>query len=103
MIKKIRSLALLIAVTAPSITMAAAEVDSDVAELYKEVGKWYNGLLLPIGAVLAGIMIIYGGILYSVSGGEPGKIQKGKDYIIGAISGLALLLGVWLIVRSIVS
>jgi len=82
---------------------AGAEVDDDVAQLYGYVKNWYDNLLLPIGSVLAGLVIIYGGILYSVSGGEPSKIQKGKDYIIGAISGEVLLLCVYLIIRQVIA
>ena len=90
--------------TIPILVRAASPaVDADVAGLFDLVKGWYNGLLLPIGSVLSGIVIIYGGILYSVSGGEPAKIQKGKEYIIGAISGEVLLLCVYLIIRQVVA
>lgn len=82
---------------------AGAPVDTDVEQLYNYVRNWYENLLLPIGSVLAGLVIIYGGILYSVSGGEPSKIQKGKEYIIGAISGEVLLLCVYLIIRQVIA
>ena len=83
-------------------TPTPVAIDADVAGLFDLVRSWYNGLLLPIGSVLSGLVIIYGGILYSVSGGEPAKIQKGKEYIIGAISGEVLLLCVYLIIIQVV-
>lgn len=94
----------LVAVSAPLLARAAdVPVDKDVAELYKFVGNWYDKLLLPLGSVLAGLVIIYGGILYSTSGGEPSKVQKGKEYIVGAITGEILLLCAYLIIRKVIA
>lgn len=75
--------------------------DEDVAQIYQYLGGWYNKFLLPIGTTLAGFVIMFGGIIYSTSGGDPSKAGKGKDLIYGAISGLALLILAAFIVRMI--
>jgi len=73
----------------------------DVDALYDFLKQWYYGLLLPIGAILAGIVILIGGIMYSASAGDAAKVQKAKEIIFGAITGLALLICAALIVRTI--
>ncbi len=74
---------------------------SDIDQLYNFLSKWYNGLLLPIGLVLAGIVILIGGIVYATSAGDAAKVQKGKELIFGAITGLVLLICASLIIQTI--
>ena len=81
--------------------IASAAGDPEVSQLYDYLGSFYNKLLLPIGTVLAGFVIMFGGISYAMSAGEPGKVQKAKEYIFGAISGEVLLIGASLIVKTI--
>jgi len=76
-------------------------VDPDVTQLVTFVSWWYWRLILPAGTILAGIMIAYGGILYSTSSGEPTKVGRGKEFIFGAITGLVLLLTAALIIKAI--
>lgn len=73
----------------------------DVSELTNFVGEWYRDLFLPLGVVLAGIVILIGGIMYASSGGDASRIQKAKELIYGAISGLVLLILAILIITSI--
>lgn len=80
-----------------------AQVDTDVQQLYSFIGSFYSRLLLPFGTVLAGIVILIGGIMYSASGGEPTKVKNAKDLIFGAIIGLVLLITAALIVKTIIS
>ncbi len=96
--KKIAATVLLTLLPAVAI---AQEVDKDVYELYDYVGKIYQGLLLPIGSILAGFVIMWGGITYSMSAGDASKVSRAKELIIGAISGEVLLLCAWAIVRII--
>jgi len=53
--------------------------DSDVTEIYTYLNSWYWKFLLPIGTTLAGFVIMYGGITYALSGGDPSKAGKGKE------------------------
>jgi len=80
-----------------------ALADDDTDKIYDFLATYYNNLLLPIGTVLAGFVIMFGGIAYAASGGDPSKVQKAKEYIFGAISGLILLVGAALIVKTIVA
>lgn len=84
-----------------STALAATAPSADEAQLLEFVRDWYIGLLLPAGSVLAGLVILYGGIIYAQSGGDPNKVGQAKEYIFGAISGLALLITSVLIIRTI--
>jgi len=48
-------------------------------------------LALYLGATLAFIMIIYAAFEYIGSGGDSTKINKAKEYLVGALIGLAML------------
>lgn len=54
-----------------------------------------------IAGVLAVGMIVVGAIMISISGGSPDKQKEGRDYITSAIWGVVLLLGSYLILRTI--
>lgn len=77
-------------------------MDPDTQQLIIYFSGWYYNLILPAGTILAGAMIAFGGITYAQSGGDPEKVKRGKEYIFGAISGLALLICAALIVRTLV-
>lgn len=81
--------------------IAFAQGNDDVNALYGLVGRWYYSLILPLGSVLAGIVILVAGIMYAASGGDSTKTGKAKELIIGAITGLILLVGAATIIRSI--
>lgn len=76
-------------------------MNNDVDQITEFVTSWYYSLLLPIGVTLAGIVILIGGIVYATSAGDAGKIQKAKELIFGAITGLVLLICASLIVTTI--
>jgi len=86
----------------PSIALAAADTSKDIEAIAKLVREWYIGFLLPIGTVLAGIVIIIGGIIYTTSGGDTSKTGRAKELIIGALTGLVLLVAASLIIRTII-
>lgn len=48
-----------------------------------------NGIILVLGTV-AVIFIIYGGVTYMTSLGDPGKIKKARDAILYAVIGLVI-------------
>ncbi len=56
---------------------------------------------LGIVSVVALMVMIYGGILYTASAGNTSKQQEAKNWITGAVLGLALLLGAYLILWTI--
>src|SRR5208337_1669799 len=54
-----------------------------------------------IGGVLAFGAIVFGGILYAASAGNPGKQSEGREWIKSALFGLLLLAGAYLILFTI--
>ena len=64
------------------------------------VGGFYNFALM-IGGVLAFGAIVYGGILYAASAGNPSKQSEGKELVKGALFGLLLLAGAYLILYTV--
>jgi hypothetical protein len=67
-------------------------------------GSWVNGfysLALMLGGVLAFGAVVYGGVLYASSAGNPSRQGEGKEWIWAALTGLALLAGAWLVLNAI--
>jgi hypothetical protein len=64
-----------------------------IASLYK--------FFVGIAGILAVFMIALGGVLWLFSGGSSEKISKAKETIVGAITGLLLALGSYLILYTI--
>ncbi len=52
-----------------------------------------NSILLPIGGVVAVLMIMYAGFLYVTAGGDEGQIKKAHNALLWAVIGAAILLG----------
>ncbi len=96
--KHIKYLAALVLL--PSIGFAQ---NNDVDAIWVLVANWYSSFLLPLGSILAGIVIVIAGIMYAASGGDSTKTGRAKELIIGAITGLILLIGASLIIRTIIS
>ena len=60
-----------------------------------------NDILIPIGGVVAVIMIMWAGFLYVTARGDPGQIKKAHDALLWAVIGAAILLGAWVISQAI--
>ncbi|MEK7608123.1 MAG: hypothetical protein AAB495_00905 [Patescibacteria group bacterium] len=61
---------------------------------------FYN-FALALGGLLAFIMILYAGIRYAASRGNPSSQSDAKDAITQALLGLLLLMGAYIILRTI--
>ena len=81
---------------------AAAPTDTTFEPLYNILAGYYGSLFVPLAILLAAVMIIYAGILYTTSEGQPEKVNVAKEYIFGAIIGLLIVLGAGWIVSQIV-
>jgi hypothetical protein len=64
------------------------------------VSGFYDFALM-IGGVLAFGAIVYGGVLYAISMGNPSRQSEGKEWIQSALIGLLLLAGATLILKTI--
>jgi hypothetical protein len=60
-----------------------------------------NDILMPIGGVIAVMMIMYAGFLYVTARGDSGQITKAHDALKYAVIGAAILLGAWVISQAI--
>lgn len=59
--------------------------------------------LTMAGGLIAVGFVIYGGYLYIMASGDPGKVAKGKKTLVSAIVGLAITLSANVIMNLIVS
>ena len=79
-------------------TPAYAQFEAVTDQFY----GYYVSLVIPIGVILAVIVIVYAGIVYASSQGQPDKLGLAKELIVGALIGLFILLTAGWIVTQIV-
>lgn len=60
-----------------------------------------NSILLPIGGVVAVLMIMYAGFLYVTARGNTSQIEKAHQALLYAVIGAAVLLGALVISEAI--
>jgi len=68
------------------------------------IGKYIQAIYnygLAIGAILAAVILMGGGILWLVSGGDAGQVTKAKDLITGSLIGLVILSCSWIILNTV--
>ncbi len=80
-----------------------AQAQDAGSALLEEINKLYRQVILPVAAFLTVAMLVYSGILYAASEGQPEKIARAKEYTIGAIAGFLLILTAGLIVKAVTS
>jgi len=56
---------------------------------------------VALAAILAVVVIVIAGFMYITSGGDPGKNEKAKGFLLNAIIGLLIAVGYWLILQAI--
>ena len=69
-----------------------------------KIVEWIDNIanfLLYVGAVLAVIFIIWGGITYMFAGGNSEKAEKAKTRIWNGIIGALIVLGVGVIINTL--
>lgn len=59
------------------------------------------GFLIGAGGVIATIIVVYAGILFLFSGGNPGKVSEARQTIFYAVIGYAIIVLAWGIVMAI--
>jgi hypothetical protein len=68
------------------------------------IGKYIQALYnygLGIAGILAAIMMMVGGVLWTTAGGNQQRVTEAKSYIVASITGVALLLGAYTILYEI--
>ena len=66
------------------------------------IGRAINVALGVVGSV-ALVMFFYGGYLWLISGGSADKIKKGKETLVWATIGLAVIFGSGVLVKTVIS
>jgi len=68
------------------------------------IGEYINGIYkygINIAGILAALVLMGGGLLWLISGGDASKITQAKDMIIGSITGLIILMSSYIILTQI--
>lgn len=60
-------------------------------------------VLFQLGIVAAVVMFIWGGFKIMTAGGDPGKVTEGRNILRGAAVGVAIMLGAWLIIDTLLT
>lgn len=60
-----------------------------------------NEILMPIGAAVAGLMVMYAGFIYVTARGSETQIKRAHEALLYAVIGAAILLGAWVISNAI--
>ncbi|MFC1663517.1 pilin [Patescibacteria group bacterium] len=80
-------------------------VDQDVSCQFCHFFVMIDGIidfiLLKIVPPVATLLLIIGGIMFLFSGGDPGKLERGKKILTSTVIGLVIILGSFLVVGSI--
>jgi len=71
---------------------------SDLGDLILQI---YDFLTVKVAAPLAGLMVVIGGIMLIVSGGNPGLAERGKKILIWSAIAMVIILASYIIVDFI--
>ncbi|MEK9158614.1 MAG: hypothetical protein AAB673_01310 [Patescibacteria group bacterium] len=73
----------------------------DKTFILQKTGTIIKGFLGVTGSI-ALVMFVYGGMMWLISGGNPDKIKKGKDVLVWAVIGLAIIFSSYFLVDLVV-
>ncbi|QQG52239.1 MAG: hypothetical protein HY931_02745 [Candidatus Falkowbacteria bacterium] len=63
--------------------------------------NWIYNYAIKIAGILAAVMLMAGGLLWLVSGGDAGKVGQAKEIIIGSVTGLIILMSSYVILVQV--
>ena len=70
----------------------------DFLKLINNITNWLIGAASALGVVF----IVWGGFVIMMAGGSPEKATQGRQSITIAVVGIAIVLGAWLIVGTVI-
>ena len=92
----------------PTVKLTAVDCVADDTGKYNcaipWIGEYINGVYqygINIVGILAAIMLMAGGLLWLISGGDSSKITQAKDIIIGSITGMIILMASYIILTQV--
>lgn len=91
--KKLAPFLLIILISLPVVVLAADEGLKNPLQGVEKVDELIVRVIKGFLAVLSLfslVMVIYGGFLYTTSGGNPEQLKKAKDTIVWALLGIAI-------------
>ena len=91
-----------VAGTARAGIVPCSGLDCTVCDLFVLVKNLIDFILKDLVFPLAVIVLLYGGIMWVVAGGDEGKISKGKNAIKMAVYGIIVAFAAWLLIDTIV-
>jgi hypothetical protein len=83
--------------TALEISLGGLNEVTDPAQYISKLYEW----TISVTGILAGIMIMIGGLLYLTAGGSPERVSNAKSYISNALIGLILSLTSYFLLQTI--
>ena len=95
------SLPVVLSTIQSQINSAGADTGAET-DVTNTVGTALN-VVFGIVAIIAVVMIVIGGVSYTTSQGDPGKVKKAKDTILYGIIGLVVALLAFAIVQFILN
>ena len=93
--KEVLSLALILAVAAPSLALAQP---GNLGTLNRTLLDFLNGAIKVLVALTV-LVFIFGVIRYIAAGGDPEATKKARGFILWSVIGFALILGIWGVAR----
>jgi hypothetical protein len=75
-------------------------IEASTKPIIDYVNAVYNYIIGIVG-IIAAVMVMVGGLIWVASAGDSGKIGEAKEYITAGLSGMVLILGSYLLLRTI--
>jgi len=93
----------------PSVSIPGSNFQAGATTTFSErsigyIGQYISGFYnyaMAIVGILAVIVLMIAGVIWLTSGGNPNKVGQAKDLISGALVGLGLLLGSWILLNTV--
>ncbi len=105
--KKIYFLSLFFLLFLPSFVLANGGLvpcsgpDCDLCHLFELFANLVEFALVTIVPPLGALFFMYGGIIFFTAGGNPSKVEKGKQIIVATLVGIVIIYGAHLLVSMI--
>ncbi len=85
----------------PSFTIGTQTFDLNVNQDLNQIVAWFYYFIIGIAGLSAFVMLVWGGVQYLTSAGNPTATGDARDRIQSALLGLLLILTSWLILQVI--